>query len=76
MVSNLAFRARLAAGLALSVSLTACSSLHGSRQAAPAASDPAAAPPAQSSAAQDDQTATKAAVSAAGAPPHPHPYRR
>src|SRR5579885_2789568 len=69
MVSNLAFRARLAAGLALSVSLTACSSLHGSRQAAPAASDPAAAPPAQSSAAQDDQTATKAAVSAAGAPP-------
>ncbi|MGH8298932.1 MAG: LysM peptidoglycan-binding domain-containing protein [Steroidobacteraceae bacterium] len=69
MVSNLAFRARLVAGLALSATLAACSSLHGSRQTAPSApadSTPQAAAPQY---ANDDQTATQAAVSAAQAPP-------
>jgi LysM repeat protein len=66
MVSNLAFRARLAAGLALSVALVACSSMHSSRNAAPAPSDEAPAPAAATG--SDDQTATQAAVSAADAP--------
>lgn len=70
MVSNLAFRTRLAAGLALSVALVGCSSLHGPRQpAAPA--DDGAPPAAQTAAApaNDNQTATEAAVAAAGAQP-------
>jgi LysM repeat protein len=70
MVSNLGFRTRLAAGLALSVALAGCSSLHGSRQA-PTPADDTAPPAAQSSgaAANDNQTATEAAVAAAGAQP-------
>jgi LysM repeat protein len=64
MVSNLAFRARLTAGLALSVTLAACSSLHGSRHAAPAAPEDSSPPAAQPELANDDQTATQAAVSA------------
>jgi LysM repeat protein len=73
MVSNSAFRARLAAGLALSVALTGCSLLHGSRHAAPEAPQSAAAPAAQPSAAGDDQTATQAAVAAADAQPQASP---
>lgn len=71
MVSKLAFRARLAAGLALSVTLTGCSLLHGFHHATPAAPQstdvPAAA--AQAPAADDNQTATEAAVAAAGTEP-------
>jgi LysM repeat protein len=69
MVSNLAFRTRIAAGLALSVALAGCSSLHGSRRAAPEASQEAAPPAAQAPAADVNQSATQAAVSAAGAQP-------
>ena len=75
MVSNLAFRVRLTAGLALSVTLAACSFLHGSRHTAPAATqDSSAQTPApqagdDSQAANDSQTATQAAVS--GAEPSP-----
>ncbi len=67
---NLAFRTRLAAGLALSVALAGCSSLHGSRQAAPPTNDTVT-PAAQSSgvAANDNQTATQAAVAAADTQP-------
>ena len=69
MVSNLAFRARLAAGLALSVALAGCSLLHGSRQAAPPRrrrGGPARGPGA--AAGDSNQTATEAAVAAADAP--------
>ena len=69
MVSNLGFRARLAAGLALSVTLAGCSLLHGSRQAAPAAPEDTAPPAVQAPAAGDSQTATEAAVAAADAQP-------
>lgn len=69
MVSNSAFRTRLAAGFALSVTLAGCSLLHGSRQAAPAAPEEAAPPAAQAQAAGDNQTATQAAISAADAQP-------
>ena len=69
MVSNLGFRARLAAGLALSVTLAGCSLLHGSRQAAPSAPEDSAPPAAQAPAAGDSQTATEAAVAAADAQP-------
>ena len=69
MVSNLAFRARLAVGLALSVTLAGCSSLHGSRHAAPDASQEAAPPAAQAPAAGSSQTATDAAISAADTQP-------
>jgi LysM repeat protein len=70
MVSNLAFRSRLAMGLLLSVTLASCSWLHGSRRAAPSASEAAAAPPAAQAAATDDnQTATQAAVAAADRQP-------
>ena len=68
MVSNLGFRARLAAGLALSVVLTGCSLLHGSRQAAPSAPEDAAPPAAQAAPASNSQTATEAAVTAADTP--------
>jgi LysM repeat protein len=68
MVSNLAFRARLAAGIAFSVALAACSSLHDSRNAAPGTSDEPSAAAAQSPSGSDDQTATQAAVTAADAP--------
>ncbi|MFI4884993.1 MAG: LysM peptidoglycan-binding domain-containing protein [Steroidobacterales bacterium] len=70
MVSSQAFRARLAAGLALSVTLAGCSSLHGSRHAAPAASESTAPPaPAPAAAADDNQTATAAAAAAADTQP-------
>ncbi|HEX3845262.1 MAG TPA: LysM peptidoglycan-binding domain-containing protein [Steroidobacteraceae bacterium] len=70
MVSNLAFRARLAAGLALSVTLAGCSLLHGSRQTAPAATAESAPPPAAQAAPAGEhaQTATEAAVASADAP--------
>ena len=68
MVSNLGFRARLAAGLALSVILAGCSLLHGSRQAAPRAPEDTAPPAAQAAPAGDDQTATEAAITAADTP--------
>ena len=69
MVSNLAFRSRLAAGLALSVTLAACSMLHGSRQAAPSTPENAAPPASQAPAADGGQTATESAVSAADTAP-------
>ena len=70
MVSNIAFRARVAAGLALSVTLAGCSLLHGSRQQAPAAAENTAAPAAQPAPAADsNQTATQAAIASADAPP-------
>jgi LysM repeat protein len=70
MVSNLGFRTRLAAGLALSVTLAGCSLLHGSRQApAVAPEDAAPAPAAQAQPAGDAQTATQAAVAAADTQP-------
>ena len=68
MVSNLAFRARLTAGLALSVTLAGCSLLHGSRPAAPPAPADTAAPATQAQASSDNQTATEAAISAADTP--------
>ena len=69
MVSNLAFRARLAAGLALSVTLAGCSLLHG-RHGAPAAPENTASPPAaQAAASNGNQTATEAAIAAADAQP-------
>lgn len=73
MVSNLALRTRLAAGLALSVALTGCSALHGSRHAAADAPQSAAVPAAQASAADDNQTATQAAVAAADSQPQASP---
>jgi len=71
MVSNLAFRARIAAGLALSVTLAGCSLLHGSRQPAAAPADDTAPPAAQAAAPAGDstQTATEAAIASADAPP-------
>jgi LysM repeat protein len=69
MVSNLAFPARLAAGFALSVTLAACSLLHGSRQPAPSTPESAGAPASQAPAADASQTATEAAVSAADTAP-------
>lgn len=69
MVSNLAFPARLAAGLALSVTLAACSLLHGSRQSAPSMPESASSPASQAPAADASQTATEAAVSAADTAP-------
>ena len=70
MVSNLGFRVRLAAGLALSATLAGCSLLHHSSHAAPAApQEEETAPPASEAPAQDDnQTATQAAVAGAAAP--------
>ena len=71
MVSNLAFRARLATGVALSVALAGCSLLHGSRQTAPATAENAAPPAAQAASASEpnqSQTATEAAVASADAP--------
>ncbi|MBW4051289.1 MAG: LysM peptidoglycan-binding domain-containing protein [Proteobacteria bacterium] len=62
MVSNLAFRTRLTAGLALSVALAGCSSLHGSRHPAAATPGEAAAPAAQVPTADGSQTATQAAM--------------
>lgn len=69
MVSNLTFRTRLTAGLALSVALAGCSSLHGARH--PAAAAPAESAPAgpQAPAAEGSQTATQAAVAAADTQP-------
>jgi LysM repeat protein len=69
MVSNLAFRARLAAGLVLSASLAGCSLFHGSRQPAPAESQDTAPAPSQAQATGDYQTATQAAISAADTQP-------
>jgi LysM repeat protein len=70
MVSNLAFPARLTAGIALSVALAGCSLLHGSRHAPPAAPQEESAPPAaQAQGASDSQTATQAAISAADTQP-------
>jgi len=68
MVSNLAFRTRLAAGIALSVTLAGCSLLHGSHQAAPATPEETAPPAAQAPAADENQTATQAAVTTADTP--------
>ena len=83
MLSNLTSRTRWAAGLALSVALGACSSLHGARQgnpgapapdaqaqAVPPASDsgPAAAPATVQAAAPDQQAQAAAAPVAAPAP--------
>jgi len=65
MVSNQVPRARLAAGLALSVTLAGCSLWHGSRQAAPSAPETAAPPAAQTPSAADNETATQAAIAAA-----------
>lgn len=74
MVSNLAFRARLAAGLVLSVTLAACSSLHGSHRTAPAApEDSASQSPAPQQAPDEGQSATEAAASAAQASPQASP---
>lgn len=69
MVSNLAFRPRLAAALILSVAVAGCSLLHGSRKAAPEATPEVAAPAAQAQGAGDSQTATAAAVAAADTQP-------
>lgn len=69
MVSSLAFRARLAAGLVLSVMLAGCSSLHGSRQQATEAPQDITPPAAQGQSAGDNQTATEAAVAAADTQP-------
>ena len=69
MVSNSAFRARLAAGLALSVTLAGCSSLHGSQAAAPEGAQNSAPPAAQAPAAGASETATEAAVAAADSQP-------
>jgi LysM repeat protein len=69
MVSNLAFRTRLTAGFALSVTLAGCSLLHGSRHAAPAAPEETAPPAAQAQGAGDSQTATQAAIADADTQP-------
>jgi LysM repeat protein len=70
MVSNLAFRARVAAGLTLSVTLAGCSLLHGSRQAAPDTAQNTPPPATQAAPASDgNPTATEAAVASADAPP-------
>ncbi len=69
MVSNLAFRARWATSLALSVALTGCSMLHGSRHEAADTAQNTAPPAAEAAPAPDDQTATAAAVAAAGSQP-------
>jgi LysM repeat protein len=79
MVSNLAFRARLTAVLAVTVLLAACSSLRGSHHTAPAAAEdsppPSSAPQSspEQAAADDSPTATEAAASAAAAPPQASP---
>jgi LysM repeat protein len=77
MVSNSAFRARLTAGLAVSVVLAACSSLHGSHRAAPAVAQDSASTAPQSeatpAAADESPTATEAAATAAAAPPEASP---
>jgi LysM repeat protein len=73
MVSNSAFRTRLTAGLALAVTLAACSSLHGSRHTAPAAPEDSSAPSSAPQAADDGQTATEAAASAAEPSPQASP---
>jgi LysM repeat protein len=67
MVSNLAFRAGLAAGV-LSVALGGCSLLHGSRQAAPEPSSDTSTAPAAQAAAGGNETATEAAIAAADTP--------
>lgn len=70
MVSIQAFRARLAVGLALSVTLAGCSMLHGFHHATPATPESTAPPAAaQAPVANDNQTATEAAVAAAGTEP-------
>jgi LysM repeat protein len=66
---NLAFRARLSAGLVLSVAVAGCSLLHGHGQPAPAASPDTTPPAAQAQGAGDNQTATQAAISAADTQP-------
>ena len=69
MVSNQAFRARLAAGFLVSAILAGCSLLHGSGQAAPAASQDTAPPASQAQPVGESQTATQAAVAAADTQP-------
>lgn len=72
MVSNLALPTRLAAGLALSVTLAGCSLLHGSRHAPPGTPQAAAAPAGESQApAGGNLTATQAAIQSATAEPQP-----
>jgi LysM repeat protein len=68
MVSNLAFRTRLTAGLALAAALAGCASVHGDRHTAAAPSAATAAPSAQASPPASNQTATQAAVAAAASP--------
>ena len=65
MVSNLGFRARLAAGFALSATLAGCSLLHGHGQAAPGTPESTAPPVTQAAPVGDNQTATQAAIAAA-----------
>jgi LysM repeat protein len=62
-------RARLSAGLILSVALAGCSLLHGHHQPAPAASPDTTPPAAQAQGAGDNQTATQAAISDADTQP-------
>ena len=73
MVSNLAFKARLAAGLVLAVTLAGCSALHGSRQPESATPQDTAPPAAQGQSASDNQTATEAAAAAADTQPQAAP---
>lgn len=73
MVSNSGFRARLAAGLAVSAALTGCSLLHGSRHAAADMPQSVAAPAAQAPPAGDNPSATQAAVAAADSQPQASP---
>ena len=78
MVSNQAFRVRLTAGLALSVILAACSSLHGTRHTEPATQDSSAQsaapqPSGDSQSGDDSQAATEAAASAAEPSPQASP---
>ena len=69
MVSNLVFRTRLAAGLALSVALAGCSSMHGSRRGAPAMPEQAAPPATSAPTTGGSQAATGAAMASADAQP-------
>jgi LysM repeat protein len=69
MVSNQAFRVRLAAGFVLSATLAGCSLLHGSSRTAPAGSQDTAPPASPAPAVADNQTATEAAVAGADTQP-------
>jgi LysM repeat protein len=69
MVANLISRTRLTAGLALSVALAGCSSLHGSRHPAADAPEQVGASAPQAPTSGGSQTATQAAVAAADTQP-------